>query len=302
MRLATPTFLVLSCLFCTHVFSQSVTIDISGGYCLPIAQSTEALVNYRVQVSTPPHTYTTYAKLKRVSYAQGGCVALNFNWYSKKNIGFGLKLNAQIGSAFKNKTVLIAPSTGTEYYDFTDKAFSFQFIPHLCFKHDFKKVSPVLEAGMVVGLTEINHTYTATSSFYSETINSRVRDNGGVMLGFYSSLGVMFHVSKVVKINLAVNCIAASYSPTDWQRKSFHVNGIDRMNLLNTSQRQGQYVKELDLQASPNPGDPDKSLKYSAAMSSVGLTAGICFSIGRQNKKPVKKTELNLPPPTEKDF
>lgn len=302
MKLATPTAILLITVFCSSAFSQTTTtFDISGGYCLPLAQSTEPVVLNQAQSTTPPHYYTTYASLKRMSYGQGGCLAVNLNWFSKKNIGFGVKLNLMFGSAFKHSTTLTTATTGNEYYTFSDKSFSFQFIPHICFRHDFKKVSPVLEAGMIVGMVQINQDYTITSSFYSEQIHTKVRDYGGVMLGFYSSLGLSFNVSEVVKINVALNCIAGSYSPTKWERKSFFVDGINKLDALSTSQVQGEYVKELDLQASQSSQQPRKSLKYSAAMSNIGITAGICFKLNKRNKKAGKGNKPNLPP-SEKDF
>lgn len=303
MKLATPTAILLITLFCSKTFSQTTTtFDISGGYCFPLAQSTEAVVLSQAQSTTPPHYYTTYASLKRMSYGQGGCLAVNLNWFSKKNIGFGVKLNLLFGSAFKHSTTLATATTGTEYYTFSDKSFSFQFIPHICFRHDFKKVSPVLEAGMIVGMVQINQNYTITSTFYNEQIQTKVRDYGGVMLGFYSSLGLCFNVSEVVKISLALNCIAGSYSPTKWERTSFFVDGFNKMDALSISQLKGEYVKELDLQASQSSQQPRQSLKYSAAMSNIGITAGICFKLNKRNKKTVKSNSLDMPPPSDKNF
>ena len=227
-----------------------------------------------------------------MSFGQGGNDSLNLHWFSKKNIGFGFKLNTLFGSGFSHNETL-STFTGTEFYKYTNKSFSFQFIPHLCFRHEFKVVSPVLEAGMIIGMAQINSHYQVTHSFYTDIIKSTVRDYGGVLLGFYSSLGLSFNVSRVVKINLALNGSVGSYSPTSRKRTEFTVNGINQLSALSTSDAFGTYVKELALPAPPRSNAPSKDLKYSAAFSNIGLSAGICFVFAKRHKKETKKDEPN---------
>ena len=102
--LTTITLLALSS---QSVSSQVATLDVMGGYCFSIAPSTEATVRNVSQISVYPYYAATYARVKRMSYGQGGNLAFNFNWYSKKNIGFGLKLNMLLGSSFKYSTQTI---------------------------------------------------------------------------------------------------------------------------------------------------------------------------------------------------
>jgi len=107
-------------------------------------------------------------------------------------------------------------------------------------------------------------------------------------------VGLSFNVSKVVKINLVVNCVAGSYSPAKWKRTSFTLDGKDQMKALNTSQKEGQYVKELNLTASQGANEPSSDLKYSAAFSTMGVTTGICFVIAKKQRKVTKTNEPNV--------
>lgn len=281
--------------FCLETLAQTTTLDISGGYSLPIASSTEPFQRNVFHDTSFPFYYTTSAKVKSMSYGKGGTLALNLNWYSKKDIGFGFKLNLLVGTPFNHSEVLTDLTGDKYYYQSSDKALSFQFIPHLCFKRDYKIVSPVLEAGMIIGMAQVNRGYVLTYSKHPDKIESNLRDYGNVLLGFYSSVGLSFNVSKVVKINLALNCLVSSYSPSSWKRTKFEVDGVDRLSALSVSDRQGQYVKELDLTVTQNTGAPGKDLKYSVPLSNVGITAGLCFKfVPKQKKKVTKKDEPNV--------
>lgn len=265
-------------------YTQSVTLDISGGYCIPLASGMEPAQRVVGTAATFPTYFTTYARMRKKSYGQGGNVSLNLNWYSKKDIGFGIKLNLFFGSTPAYKTT-VKYNSDYEYYTYLDKPFSFQFIPHLCFKRDFKVVTPVIEAGMIIAATEINQRYTITTNYSPYTINTTTRDQGGAMLGFYSSVGLLFNISKVVQFNLSMNCTAGSYSPTKWRRIKFTVDGQDQLSSLSTNMTEGRYVKELDLRASQSANGPSRDLKFSAPFSSIGINVGFCFKLGKQTKK-----------------
>src|ERR1041385_4878377 len=103
-----------------------------------------------------------------------------------------------------------------------------------------------------------------------------------------------FNVSRVVKINLGVHCMAGSYSPSKWMRTSFMVDGVDQLQALPTSARQGEYVTELDLKATQRDDVPSKDLKYSAAFSNFGINVGICFRIAKKQRKVTRKEEPNV--------
>jgi len=98
-------------------------------------------------------------------------------------------------------------------------------------------------------------------------------------------LGLQFKITKVVSFNVAMNCEVASYSPTRWSLKTYSVNGVNRLGSLPAASLAGQYVTETS-STSSNAG---QRIKYSAAMSNIGLVAGFCFKIGYEQKKKTKK-------------
>lgn len=282
--------LFLLCIFSITANSQVViTIDITGGYSAPLARQMASVVRAEIGDTSFPYSYLVYAKMKGISYGQGGNLALNINWYSKKNIGGGIKFNTFFSQKFAFQTRVFV-TNGIVLYDYSSKVFSFQFIPHLSFRHDYKVVSPVLEAGMIIGLARINQKSTYTYNFNSDKIETGITHSGNVMLGFYSSVGLSFNVSKVVKINVAVNCHVASYSPSKWKRTDFTLNGVDRLGALSPASRQGTYVSSLDLTASQQNAPESQDLKFSVPVSGIGLNAGICFYIGSKAKKEKKKS------------
>ena len=192
-----------------QLYSQSVHIGLSGGYCIPLATDLQTLNAIQIENYGYPPFYTSYRAVTPKSSGQGGNIAIHVDWFSKHNIGFGLKLNALFSSPISYSYLVNYLNGAVVKYDYKDKPFSFQFMPHASFKHDFKVVSPVLEMGMLIGVTNVVQDYNAISN-YGETSTSSMRLYGNVLLGFYSSLGLAFRVSPAVSIPLAVNCSAGS--------------------------------------------------------------------------------------------
>ncbi|MCW3124962.1 MAG: hypothetical protein JWO03_620 [Bacteroidetes bacterium] len=283
-------FTILSILFCFGgaLFSQSVSFDISGGYCAPIASAFSTVSDKEFQTATYPHFYSTTQTVKSTSYGQGGNVALNFNWFSKKDIGCGLRANVLFSAPFSYTIDVTYLNGNNATYNFRDRPFSFQFIPHICFKHDFKVVTPVIEMGMLIGITHVNEDYTA-NYFSGDVEASTINSHGGALLGFYSSMGLQFKVSKAVKILLAVNCSVGSYSPTQWDRTSLSVNGQDLMSVLAPVDLHGVYVKQLDHTAAQPASQPHQDLKYSVPFSSIGFSAGIAFTFDKKKSAAMGK-------------
>lgn len=264
------------------LFAQ-FSLSLTGGYCLPIASSFHAKSRVELENQNFPNYYTTQESLSSASFGQGGNIALSLDWFSKKNIGCGLKLNALISSPYTS-TAAVSYLNGTSAnFTYVEKPFSFQFIPHISFKHDFKKVSPILEMGMLVGITNIKEDIHAESNS-GGVLQSTINNSGGALIGFYSSLGLAIRMSRTARFMIGLTCTAGSYSPTKWERKSYLVNGQDQMSTLSTSQIQGTYVKQLDLKASQPSGQPDQELKYSEAFSNVGINVGFSFVLAKKQK------------------
>ena len=276
---------IVTCLFFVSIsaslFAQPFMISIAGGFCAPIASSFNSTYETEFQNQGFPKYYTAYQSLKYTSYGQGGNFAFAFDWFSKYNIGCGINMNTLISSPYSYSAFVTYLNGGSATFDFTDHPSSFQFIPHIDFKHNFKIVSPILQMGMLIGITHVKQDYQADYSS-GGVVTSSINLHGGALLGFYSSLGLAFKVSKVVRITLGVNCSVGSYSPSRWDRTSFEVNGSSQLSSLPISQTQGVYVTKLDLTAAQSSGEPSRNLKFAIPFSNVGFDAGIAFAF--QNK------------------
>jgi hypothetical protein len=282
-------FTLLFSVYISALFAQ-FSLSVTGGYCLPIASSYRTKTRIEFQNQNFPNYYTTQESLSSASFGQGGNIALALDWFSKKNIGCGLKLNALISSPYTSTASVYYLNGSAADFTFVEKPFSFQFIPHISFKHDFKKVSPIVEMGMIIGITNIKEDYHAESSS-GGVLQSSINSSGGALVGFYSSLGLAIRMSRTARFMIGLTCSAGSYSPTKWERKSYVVNGQDQMQYLSTSQTQGTFVKQLDLKASQPSGQPDQELKYSAAFSNVGINIGFSFVLAKRQKPTDEKSK-----------
>jgi hypothetical protein len=255
--------------------AQSFRFSISGGYCVPIASTMNFSSYSQIQVPGYSNVYaTTSGTLQRSSFGQGGCVGIALQWFSKKDIGVGLRLSANFGSAQKSSLAVSDTFGNRTNVDFTDHLFSFQFIPHVAFRHDFRVVSPVVELGMVIGANNIRQTYTEQNKFISSTTN----EHGGVMLGFYSSLALAFHLSPKVDMTVGLHCVAASYSPTEWTRIDYYYAGHNYIGQLSPADIQGSYTNNYQA------GNHQRS-SFTIACSNVGFTTGFTFKLGGAKKQ-----------------
>ena len=272
------------------LFAQPFMISITGGYCAPIASSFNSTYETEFQNQGFPKYYTANQSLKNTSYGQGGNFAFAFDWFSKHNIGCGLSLNTLSSSPYSYSAFVTYLNSGTAKFDFIDHPFSFQFLPHINFRHDFKIVSPILQMGMLIGITHVKQDYLADYSS-GDVVASSINLHGSILLGFYSSLGLALKVSKVVRLTLGVSCSVGSYSPSKWTRTSFDVNGSSQLSSLFVYQTQGVYVKQLDLTAAQPVDLPSQSLKFSIPFSNVGFNAGIAFVLYKHEMTEKEKQE-----------
>lgn len=127
MKIFTPLFLFV--VFSSVLSAQSFNIGVSGGYDIPIASSFNYLNSVDYQNQAFPYYYSTYHSLTRTSYGKGGNIAVTMDWYSNKNIGCGLKINALISTPFKYSDNVNYLNGIDATYNFTDKPFSFS-LPH----------------------------------------------------------------------------------------------------------------------------------------------------------------------------
>ncbi|MBS1684670.1 MAG: hypothetical protein JSS76_07950 [Bacteroidetes bacterium] len=259
----------------TYIYGQSSVFSFAGGGDAPIARSYTTSAETQVQQSGQSYT-TTAQSVKAVSLGQGGNVSLAYDWFSKKDIGFGVKLNAFFGAPFVVHGDQTTSAGDHIQYTVAQRGISGQFIPHFSARHDFKKVCPVLEIGMMIGVNGIKEDY---EGYYngSNQVKSTIWERGGATFGFYSSLGVWIKVSRVVRFSLAAHCIVSSYSPTHWERTSFLANGRDQLSQLAVSDVKGDYVTDINSSTPQYSGAPRKSLKYSAPFSGVGFNIGFAF-------------------------
>ncbi len=286
----TTILLVLSVLYLSS-FAQNFVLSVGGGGDAPIARVYTSA--YQSQVSTSSGISYTQ-RVKPVSLGQGGNVYVAFDWFSKKGFGAGVKVNGFFGAPFIFHSEEVYNSNIVKY-DVSQRGFSGQFIPHLNFKHDFDRITPVVELGMMIGINGIQET---TDGYFNNTshMHTVVWEKGGVSLGFYSSLGIWIRLSRTVRLSVSATCIAASYSPTHWERTLYNVDGRDMLSQVATSDRYGRYVTEMNNTTPQSPNSPRQSLKYAAPFSNAGLNIGFSFILGHRNggaSKEKTKTEVH---------
>lgn len=271
--------------------AQSVTIDLTGGYNAPLASTLRAEKVVEVENTGIPNYYVTYEKTKAVSYGQGGNLAFNFCWHSKKNIGFGIRLNALFSQSFSSSLSVKNLDATTTSVNYKQSPFSFQFIPYFSFKHEFKKVTPFVEAGILIGATQISNTIKLTNS------NSNLRyeigqvDDGGAIIGFHARLGILVNITPKFKFVTALESNVGSYSPTAWHLNKYEINGRDFLSQVNPTSREGSFTSVYNANNSTNPNNANSKTKYKSSFSGIGINVGFAFVFQSKTKEKKGKAE-----------
>lgn len=290
------TSFILFLFSCLCLQAQSVTIDLTGGYNAPLAPTLRAEKVVEVENAGIPDYYVTYEKTKAVSYGQGGNIAFNFCWNSKKDIGFGVRLNALFSQSFSYALSVKNLDGTTTNVAYKQSPFSFQFIPYFSFKHEFKKVTPFVEAGLLIGAIQISNNIKLSNSNSNVHYNVGQVDDGGAIIGFHTRIGIMVNITPKFKFITAIESNVGSYSPTAWHLNKYEINGQNYLSQVNPTSQSGTFTNEYYANSSANPNPANSKAKYKVSFSGIGINVGFAFVVHAKEKtKKVKEEKVYHP-------
>jgi hypothetical protein len=159
----------------------------------------------------------------------------------------------------------------------------FSIYPGIEISPGFSKINPFIDFNMMIGVIpqimekETNTTTSGTTS--SETVRTGVY-HGGIPIGYDIKGGVDFKLSKLIDIYADLNFKGFNYTPTKYSMKTYTVNGVDEFSTLTTKQKETVFVKNYDSKETIPSDSPNKALKETFPLTSVGIDLGVKFSLG----------------------
>jgi hypothetical protein len=264
------------------IFSQGIYLRAGTGYGLPVATSTIGEVYTRIYDPANinnPNSYSTSI----VSASYGAGMNFNFAVGYKFNENFIFDLNVQylLGSKFETIDKYVDKDfPGTETTTNSTSAKGFLFNPAFIFSAGFGKAAPYGRFGVVVS----SPTITDNESYYYDLDGVSQYDkiwvyNKGLSLGYSAAVGMNWKLSDKLDIYTEANFISMTYYPTEGEMTKYDYNGSDMLPNLYVSQKQINFEKSYDPQATVDFSKPAIQAIRSFAFSSASVEVGIRFKI-----------------------
>jgi len=206
-----------------------------------------------------------------------GCVA--FGFLPSKYVGFELAISKVLG--FPNFGDSIVSMPGGTSATAKIKVNVLSVIPSVVITAGLERVNPYARFGLIVGVLPIMYHYfdaDQPSVNPPNEINALQTYYGGVALGFNVTGGINFHISKLISMFAELNFIGMNFSPTKSEIIKYNINGVDQLPTMNTKQKETDYVTKLTVGEQIPDTSPNKRLRKTYPLNSVGASFGVMFN------------------------
>jgi hypothetical protein len=266
------------------IFSQGIYLRVGTGYGMPVASTAFGQMDHRVYDASGT-TVINSSTSETIKGSLGAGMNFNFALGYKFNENFIFDLNIQYLTGNKlvtgNKYSYADPDTsGVDNYTKTIKAKGFMINPAIIFSAGFGKAAPYGRFGVVVASPTITET---EANYYDlDGISQSERIwvyNKGLALGYSAAVGMNWKLTDKLDIYTEANFISMAYYPAEGEMIKYDNNGSDMLPNMYVSQKQINFEKTYDPQASGDITEPTVQPLRSFAFSSVSVEVGIRFNI-----------------------
>jgi len=266
-------FVICAILFTGYLCAQNFYVRIGVGGSAGTSNSLDMLYKY-----TEDETGRTI-RIQPVDLGSGANGTIGFGFMPGKYVGFELAISKFLGFPNFGDSVVSMPG-GTSATSKV-KANGLNIIPSVVITAGLEKVNPYARFGLIVGVLPVMYHYfdadqpsvnppnevTAIQFYY-----------GGVALGFNATGGVNFQINKVVRMFAELNFIGMNFSPTDSELIKYDINGVDQLPSMNTKQKETIYVSKINIDEQIPDTSPNKRLRKTYPLNSVGASLGVSFN------------------------
>lgn len=274
------TLLFFLFLLCIKGYSQNFFIGLSGGYNQKI--NTFSQLDYFYDVSTEVKEKFNFG------LGQGVSIGVNIGYFFNKNIGLELPFIYFKGA----ECYAVRRDYKDLFQDVTHnfKGQMFKMVPSIILKADIDKKNKFglfIKFGGIIGITNIIYKQEATSitGFQKEETWNY---NGGLSLGFSSSLGLSFIVFKNISIIAEARVNSISYSPLFGKLTAVTINGSNALSSYSTS-NSVEFVDKSESNSVATSISTNEKVKTNYPFSSIGLNIGIQYTFGKKKSEETKE-------------
>jgi len=282
-------------IFSSTLYAQQFYIDFNVGYAFPMNSQIGFLQNSSISRSEDLNTKVVHQTYQSenipLSLGKGitfsGAIGYSFNKHITIEMGgsylLGFKTTGT--SKYYSSTVLYNGNLEIEKYETTQSYSSnmFRFIPAIVINSGFEKINPYARFGFIMGFGSIKENYEYESNINSPV--SKIKEyNGGMGFGFTGGLGVAFQVTEKVFLFSEASITSFSYAPKKSEITKLWIGGKSRLADFSNSQKQTEYVKQLEVisgtnVSKPPSNNPSQAAKIWFPYNSFGLNFGVRFKL-----------------------
>lgn len=213
------------------------------------------------------------SEIPKINLGKGFNAQVAFGYMFTKSIGLELGVNYLLGG--KEKT---ASSSYTGEFRSNDiSANMIQIKPTVVIRAGYEKINPYAKIGLVAGFGKIEmeiEQYDGTNLF-----NSIIELDGGMALGFHSSLGSLYKINNRFSLFGELNLVSLTYSPEKGRITKFYANGEDVLASMSVQNTQFDFVDTLvETGVPPSSTQPSQTYKIPFSFSSFGLNVGLQYN------------------------
>ena len=246
-------------------FSQKMYVNLKAGYDF---QSGSQRLGIDYNEVSKTDTAINY------SLGKGFNVEGAFGYKIQEYFGVELGISYLNGSTFETKQTF----TNGNFNSTTVSGKMLKIIPSIVINAGYDKINPYAKMGLVIGtngqvIEEFNQRTSAT-----QTKNTILKKEGGIDIGFKTSLGVLYSVNKKISLFGEANLTSLTFTPKKGSFTKYYIDGIDKLSTLNVNSREIEYVESGTSGLPVNSNEPQKTLTRRLPFSSLGINLGIQYN------------------------
>jgi len=199
--------------------------------------------------------------------------------------GIEARLNYQNNLGYQNVNSITyqdpnsgQPISGEQITTFN--ASSIRLAPLLFFRMDedvspYAKVGPIIQYTMLSVVTESPQPTLVNNTPTVVTLETETRLNNGISMGALGEAGMMFEVDSDIFLNAGVAFSALQVAPNSATIVRYEENNQDQLADLSVSEKETEFVRNIDNNSSNEPDEPSQGLKDWLNFSSFSLRVGV---------------------------
>jgi len=260
-----------------------------------IGSNSDNMYNY----TATPSTYNYTEDGVYGSWGQGFDIDAWFEDMLCECFGIGAELSYSKGKKFSftdNYTYTYPTYTENRVENYTGSLNTFSINPYIKLQCcEYFGIRPYGRLGLGINLMntmvqKYNETISGGGPTSGDVEVQEAKMKGKLNLSLDAAAGFRYGLGGGLNLYGELNYNTRSFMTNKWELTKYTVNGADELGQLTTSQKETEFSKSYNSNATSSSGSPSQALAYKSPSSYLGLRVGIAYEFAGHKATP-KGTE-----------